>query len=419
MSDLFRKKSLDKLSSPEQLDRLMKVTDAKGWAALTALCGLVIAAVLWGIFIRIPEKVAGQGLFIRPGGLLEITAPSSGQIKDIYIQTGDIVKKGYPIARITQKELLEDIKIQRKALDSLEEMFRKRSSSGQKESALASSISFETRKALREKVNDLRSQYKWLSEKAESQEKLLAEGLITKQTLIDTKSALAAIQQQIYDAENSQTQADLTLHQQFNQNDRDLESLMNEIEAKEREIERKNMELETASKVLSPYTCRIVEMNTYNGSQIAQGTPIAKIELIDNSIKTLEAVVYFPADKGSRIKQGMKMMISPSTVKQEEHGFILGIVTSVSEFPSSSSSMMSVLHNDSLVKTFTAGGTPVEVRADLIPDPKTPSGYKWSSGRGAEMRIETGTLCGGTVVVDEKRPISLVIPIIKKYLAGN
>ncbi|MCP3871222.1 MAG: NHLP bacteriocin system secretion protein, partial [Gammaproteobacteria bacterium] len=51
---MFRKKALKKLSSPEQLDELLKVTTPHGWLALLALCAIVITIVLWGIFGRIP-----------------------------------------------------------------------------------------------------------------------------------------------------------------------------------------------------------------------------------------------------------------------------------------------------------------------------------------------------------------------------
>ena len=34
---IFRQAALDRLSSPEQLDRVMRVTDPKGWIALSGL----------------------------------------------------------------------------------------------------------------------------------------------------------------------------------------------------------------------------------------------------------------------------------------------------------------------------------------------------------------------------------------------
>ena len=134
---------------------------------------------------------------------------------------------------------------------------------------------------------------------------------------------------------------------------------------------------------------------------------------------SLEAVMYFPAVEGKKISLGMTAQVAPSTVKQEEFGFLLGMITFVSEFPITSQGMMSTLQNEELVRGFIQqGGAPIEVRASLIPDPRTPSGYKWSSSVGPPVDIQTGTMCFSTVTVDKKRPISLVIPLIKRHVLG-
>ncbi len=140
-------------------------------------------------------------------------------------------------------------------------------------------------------------------------------------------------------------------------------------------------------------------------------------ELLEE-IKNLEAVLYFPPRQGKKIRLGMEVQVAPSTVKQEKYGVIKGMVTFVSEFPSTSQGMMRTIKNQELVRQLSMGGAPIEVRADLIPDPRTPSGYKWSSSEGPPMKIHTGTLCFSTVTVAEQPPINLVIPLFKKYLLG-
>ena len=53
-SKIFRKAALERLSSPEQLDQLMQITNSKGWLALIALAIILGAALVWAIFGRIP-----------------------------------------------------------------------------------------------------------------------------------------------------------------------------------------------------------------------------------------------------------------------------------------------------------------------------------------------------------------------------
>ena len=57
---LFREEAMDKMSSPDELDRLMRVTDPKGWLALIALLALVAATVVWGVFGNVPIEVGGD-----------------------------------------------------------------------------------------------------------------------------------------------------------------------------------------------------------------------------------------------------------------------------------------------------------------------------------------------------------------------
>ena len=60
-NSLFRKEALERLSSPESLDRLMQVVSLKDWLPLVTLGGLVFLAGLWSIWGRIPITVNGKG----------------------------------------------------------------------------------------------------------------------------------------------------------------------------------------------------------------------------------------------------------------------------------------------------------------------------------------------------------------------
>jgi hypothetical protein len=59
---LFRKKALEKLASPDRLDQLMSITTVRGWLALLALGGLIVAIAIWGFFARIQTTVSGDGI---------------------------------------------------------------------------------------------------------------------------------------------------------------------------------------------------------------------------------------------------------------------------------------------------------------------------------------------------------------------
>lgn len=65
-TSIFRQESLERLSSPEQLDQLMQVIRPKSWIPLATLGSLIFAALLWGVLGRIPITASGTGLLVRP-----------------------------------------------------------------------------------------------------------------------------------------------------------------------------------------------------------------------------------------------------------------------------------------------------------------------------------------------------------------
>jgi hypothetical protein len=65
-SSIFRKESLERLSSPEQLDQLMQVVSPRSWLPLATLGCLVGLGLAWSIFGRIPVTASGQGILVNP-----------------------------------------------------------------------------------------------------------------------------------------------------------------------------------------------------------------------------------------------------------------------------------------------------------------------------------------------------------------
>ena len=58
---IFRKKSLDRISSPEKIDEYMKVTNPSMWLGMVAIILLLVAAVIWSITGRIETTVKAEG----------------------------------------------------------------------------------------------------------------------------------------------------------------------------------------------------------------------------------------------------------------------------------------------------------------------------------------------------------------------
>jgi HlyD family secretion protein len=132
-------------------------------------------------------------------------------------------------------------------------------------------------------------------------------------------------------------------------------------------------------------------------------------------VRDLEAVIFVPSVEGKRVRPGMTIQIAPSTVKQEEYGFMVGKVTYVSDYPSTAKGMQRVLKNERLTSALAGNDAPYELHADLVLDPSTPSRYKWTSAKGPPVQIQSGTIATGSIEVAARRPIDMVIPLIRRY----
>lgn len=58
--EIFRKKSLDKIKSPENLNDYLRVSNPGVWLLLAAVIALLAGAVIWGVYGRIDTAVTVQ-----------------------------------------------------------------------------------------------------------------------------------------------------------------------------------------------------------------------------------------------------------------------------------------------------------------------------------------------------------------------
>ncbi|HYD78260.1 MAG TPA: NHLP bacteriocin system secretion protein [Paucimonas sp.] len=101
-TDLFRKSALERLSSPEQLDQMVRVADPFAWLALIAVWGILLAAVLWSVFGTIPSRISGQGILLREG-VFNVASMRGGVVAEMTrLHPGDRIEKGQVIARVAQ-----------------------------------------------------------------------------------------------------------------------------------------------------------------------------------------------------------------------------------------------------------------------------------------------------------------------------
>jgi HlyD family secretion protein len=157
--------------------------------------------------------------------------------------------------------------------------------------------------------------------------------------------------------------------------------------------------------VKSPYDGLVLEVRVSRGNVIQAGTSLLALELEGTP---LEAILYLPPIDGKRVQPGMEVQIAPASVRREQYGLMRGRVAAVGKLPATLQSMRRVVGSEELARALSAGGAPIQVEVELIPDPATASGFRWTSPAGPPITIQNGTPCAADIVLAEQAPISLV-----------
>jgi len=410
---LFRKVSLERLSSPEQLDQLLRVTSPRRWLALVAIFVLLATALVWGYTGRVATTAGGQGVIVREGGVMNVVTQGSGLVLNLNVKVGDMVKANQVIGTIAQPVLVEKMKALREAqAEAAQE--RSRAFQVHKDSARLQVEALERQRANAERqIGELEQQEQLANDQVSIDEQLLAKGLVTKQQTITAKQKLVDLQDQIANLRAQIKQFEAQKFAQEAQPQQEDAELRARVAGIQRDLAGMQKELSMSENVVSPYDGEVLEVKVSPGSAVSTGQPIISIQ---PDAQNLELIAYLPSLQAKNTKPGMEVQISPSTMKREEFGFMKGKVVYVSGYPATPASLMRNFQNESLVTALTLSGPVTEIRVLLERDPQTPSGFKWSTSRGPQLTVSSGTMCTVQIVTQYQKPISLVLPFVKEKL---
>jgi HlyD family secretion protein len=410
---LFRQVSIDRLSSPEQLDQLLRVTDSRSWLALVAVFLLLITAVIWGVSGTLDTTANGQGIIVRSGGMLSLVSHGAGTVMDLNVQVGDRVRANQVVATVAQPSMLEKRDAMRATLEQFQRE-RKHALETHRNAGRLQIEAVERQRANDEhQIGELQDQAGLAQQQVAAEDQLLAKGLVTREQTYAVRQKVVGIQNQIAFLNAQMKELDAQKFRLQTQPDQDDAEARSRIAVMQRDLAGLEKDLSLAQNVVSPYAGQVLELKVYPGGTVKEGQAIISLQ---PDVQDLELLAYLPASQAKDTRSGMDAQVSPSDVKREEFGFIKGKVTYVSDFPATSDALMRNFQNELLVSSLTTAGPVTELRITLNRDSHTPTGFKWSTSKGPAKSITGGTLCSVQIVTRKQRPIALLLPYIKSKL---
>jgi len=419
---IFREAALERLSTPERLDQGLTVVGSMSWALLGGLSALVVGGLIWSVVVVVPVTVKGEGILLSPGGVLDVTSDSPGRVTQFLVRTDDTVAVGQIVARLDQPDLRQQLATAEGELKDTQDERRQVTEFQQRKRAAQDIAYTQKRQALAESIEYLVKEIVLLEQRGVVHEGLFAKGLIAQDKILQGKIELGRQQEELarnrtslkdIDSEEIKTRAD---------NERELLNIDLKIATAERKAQGLRDRYRVESLVTSTYDGKVAELKVNPGELVERGTALFTVvpkeaaksaaaeEKPSALMGPLVAVLYVPPTFGKQVRPGDRVQVAVSTARREEFGFIIGRVRTVAEIPSTAEGMQRVLKNKQLVQTMSNNAAPFEIEAELYSDAATKSGYRWSSSRGPNLKINSGTLVSADIEVRDLPILSLVIP---------
>lgn len=368
---IFRKSSLDRLSSPEQLDMAITIMKPRSWLILGGLLVVILAVAVWGLVGKIDNTIPSSGIITSSGGSQEVIHNYSGMVTDVGVATNQRVYRGDVLARISQPDLATKI------------------TNLQSDLIILNSI-------------DLSS--------------------FNPSTMIFTPSTdsvvnLYQVASQLKTGTSSMTASQFETSRKL------------EINKTEASIQYYQKMLKASCEIVSPADGIVSNIEISKDSNIQAGQALMSILQENELTSELQAIVYVDYSAINYLETGQKVKIAPAISNQANYGYLMGTVISVSDYPATQESitrstgspqLATALLNstNSNVAAATSKQTTqstqntksyVEVKVSLEVDSSTPSGYKWTSRSGPPGKLASGIPCSAQVVIRESSPIGLLI----------
>lgn len=98
---IFRKRSLDRVTGPEQLDDYIRVAGPSLWVALGAVGVLLAAAFVWGMFSALPATIPASGVVKDGEATIYLPVEQAAKVREgMPVKAGDVAGMVKSVAKM-------------------------------------------------------------------------------------------------------------------------------------------------------------------------------------------------------------------------------------------------------------------------------------------------------------------------------
>ena len=416
---LFREEALERLKSPEQLDRRISLIPQGMRLMLVSASVIIAAALVWAVFGSVPERALGQGVLLADReGNFAVSTVSPGLVLDVVVKPGDHVQAGAEIASIEQRLLSAEIKHAILEVERLEANLAKLKAANATQIRHSEEMTNRQMAAVDGQMTANTVRRDRLRELVEGYESLRSRGMMAQAEVIGRQEQYDQTALDLANGSARKVEIEAALQKKRDDLDDIERQKQGEIDLKKSELEELHVKMAVGSVVKAPISGVVQEVRVGRGNVTTSGEVIATIGPTQaENAEADEMMVVLTGPRRKRVAVGMEARIVPDGTKREEYGSMRGRVTYVSGSEVSNEHVEQILHNAQLTKRLIGDGSALIARVELVPSKTNPSGFAWWSGSGPPYRITPGSVASLDIIINQVRPISLVLPALRKLLS--
>ncbi|MCP9808238.1 NHLP bacteriocin system secretion protein [Cyanobium sp. HWJ4-Hawea] len=418
-------------NSPDPWWRQQSRRVAARWQGLSdhGQVGVSLAAVggtlvLWALFWPVPTEVEGMGVLVFPDNAGILNARSGGQVRDVFVKTGQRVQRGQVLMQLYLPVLERQLDQQRGNLRQLERI-NERLDARDSLRLLTEKRSLDTTLAKyagdRRRYGVLQSTYasklrnlNWLSSR-EVVAPLSSEVVSAEQGLTNTGVSLDDVKINEKTALTNYQQVKLNIESQALQRRYQIDDLKRQIRVTEAKIA-------YDGKVQAERDGTVLDLQVIAGQTVGTSQRLGTIGRPDQpraSDRPLRAVAYFSPADARRLPLGLPVEVVPMWNQRGRFGGIVGKVKQVLTLPATADDISTTTGNSQLAQELTKNGPVMRTEIELDRDPASVDGYRWTiSGGSGVFPIRDGLTISSHAYVEWRSPITYVIPGLRSLTGG-
>jgi HlyD family secretion protein len=378
----------------------------------------------WALFCPIPTEVRGEGVLIYPENAGVLDARAAGQVRRLLVRAGEPVRRGQVLMEIAlpvqEKQLMQQkgnlalLERQNAQLDERDTL-RLQAERATLDTALAKL------EQDRRRYESLQSTYagklrnlEWLA-KREVVAPLSSEVVGAEQGLTSTGANLDQIRIEEKRVLSDYEKVKLAVETEALQRRYRIEDLRREIRVTE-------ARLGFDGRVLAERDGRVLDLQVIEGQTVGMGQRLGTIgrgQVDDASAGKLKAVAFYSPADARRLPIGLPVEVVPLWNQRGRFGGIEGKVKHVLTLPATEEDISTTIGNPQLAASLVKNGPVMRAEIELVRDPASRDGYRWTLSRGSGVfPVREGLTVSTFAYVEWRTPLSYIVPGIRSLTGG-